>query len=71
MNYPVVCLVAIRNYGYDPLGLGKEETSLLRYQEGEIMNGRWAMLAVPGMIGAEALGYGNWMDAPTWVCCWG
>ncbi|GMH36024.1 hypothetical protein BSKO_03892 [Bryopsis sp. KO-2023] len=57
----------VGNYGYDPLGLGKDPATLLRFQEGELMNGRWAMLAVPGMIGAEALGFGNWMDAPTWA----
>lgn len=56
-----------RNYGYDPLGLAKNPDNLVRFQEGEILNGRWAMLAVPGMFLAEALGYGNWMEAPTWV----
>lgn len=31
------------------------------------MNGRWAMLAFPGIIATEAFGYGNWIDAPNWV----
>lgn len=51
----------------DPLGLGTEPASLSRFVEGEVINGRWAMLGVAGMIGVEALGYGNWYDAPLWA----
>eukprot|EP00803_Ostreobium_quekettii_P002606 evm.model.scf_107.3 EVM.evm.TU.scf_107.3 scf_107:32325-34460(+) len=57
----------IGNFGYDPLGLGKEPSNLTRFQEGELMNGRWAMMAVAGMLTVEALGYGNWFDAPKWA----
>lgn len=57
----------VGNYGYDPLGLAKDSSNLLRFQEGELLNGRWAMLAVPGMITTEALGYGTWMEAPEWA----
>lgn len=56
-----------RNYGYDPLGLAKEPALLARFREGELINGRWAMMAVAGMLTVEALGYGNWFDAPKWV----
>lgn len=31
------------------------------------MNGRWAMLGIAGCIGQEALGFGDWYDAPLWV----
>lgn len=51
----------------DPLGLGQDKASLERFVAGEVINGRWAMLGVAGMIGVEALGYGNWYDAPQWA----
>lgn len=57
----------VGNYGYDPLGLGKEPSNLTRFQEAELINGRWAMLGVMGMLGVEALGYGNWMESPLWA----
>lgn len=51
----------------DPLGLGQTASSLERFTEGEIINGRFAMLGVAGMVGVEVLGFGNWYDAPLWV----
>ena len=51
----------------DPLGLGTEPKSLERFVEAEVINGRWAMLGVAGMIGVEALGYGDWYAAPQWA----
>ena len=54
-------------YGFDPLGLGKDKASLERFQEAEVIHGRWAMLGVAGALGVEVLGFGNWYDAPTWV----
>ncbi len=32
-----------------------------------MINGRWAMLGVAGMLGVEALGYGDWYTAPMWA----
>merc|ERR550514_70401 len=52
------------SYGFDPLRLGSTPTNLARYQEAEIIHCRWAMLGVAGSIAVEALGYGNWYDAP-------
>ena len=58
----------------DPLGLGKTESSLERFTEAELMNGRWAMLGVAGALVPEVLGLGDWWSAPLWVslphtCC--
>merc|ERR1719230_1896847 len=52
------------SYGFDPLGLGSTPSNLARYQEAEIIHCRWAMLGVTGALGVEALGFGNWYDAP-------
>ena len=41
--------------------------SIDRLAEGELINGRWAMLATVGCLGVEALGFGNWFDAPLWA----
>eukprot|EP00188_Purpureofilum_apyrenoidigerum_P003532 Plantae.Rhodophyta-Purpureofilum_apyrenoidigerum.ctg373.p2 GENE.Plantae.Rhodophyta-Purpureofilum_apyrenoidigerum.ctg373~~Plantae.Rhodophyta-Purpureofilum_apyrenoidigerum.ctg373.p2 ORF type:complete len:226 (-),score=38.49 Plantae.Rhodophyta-Purpureofilum_apyrenoidigerum.ctg373:139-780(-) len=38
------------NFGFDPLGLGKNEAMRKKYQANEIANGRLAMLAVGGFI---------------------
>lgn len=51
----------------DPLGLGKTDASLERFTEGEIINGRWAMLGVAGALVPEVLGQGDWYNAPLWV----
>jgi light-harvesting complex I chlorophyll a/b binding protein 1 len=55
------------NYGFDPLGLGKTESSLERFTEAELMNGRWAMLGVAGALVPEVLGLGDWWSAPLWA----
>eukprot|EP00889_Picochlorum_renovo_P002248 jgi/Picre1/29278/NNA_004670.t1 len=52
------------SYGFDPLGLGKDAASLKRFQESEVIHGRWAMLGVAGSLGAELLGQGDWYSAP-------
>eukprot|EP00177_Eucheuma_denticulatum_P007552 GFKZ01013754.1.p1 GENE.GFKZ01013754.1~~GFKZ01013754.1.p1 ORF type:complete len:210 (-),score=30.59 GFKZ01013754.1:27-656(-) len=41
------------DFGFDPLGLGKEPTTFKKYQVNEIMNGRLAMIAVGGLIHQE------------------
>ncbi len=55
------------NFGFDPLGLAKEPSSLARFRESELIHCRWAMLGVAGCLAVELLGYGNWYDAPLWV----
>lgn len=41
------------DFGFDPLGLGKDPTTFRKYQVNEIMNGRLAMIAVGGLIHQE------------------
>eukprot|EP00878_Enallax_costatus_P029754 GHUV01032300.1.p1 GENE.GHUV01032300.1~~GHUV01032300.1.p1 ORF type:complete len:141 (-),score=29.13 GHUV01032300.1:59-481(-) len=55
------------NYGFDPLGLAKDPASRQRFTESEVIHCRWAMLGAAGVLGVEALGFGNWYDAPMWV----
>ena len=43
-------LRARSNYGFDPLSLGKEKDSLIRFRESEVIHGRWAMLGVAGSL---------------------
>jgi len=50
------------DYGFDPLGLSVTESVRNRLVEGEVMNGRFAMLAVVGAIVPELLGKGNFGD---------
>jgi hypothetical protein len=50
------------NYGFDPLGLAKDNTE--RLKEGEVINGRWAMLAALGCLVAELTGHGSWAEVP-------
>merc|ERR1719198_134005 len=57
------------DYGYDPLGLGKDPEQVLKYREAELIHARWAMLAAAGMIipegleanGADIVG-GTWFE---------
>jgi len=52
------------DYGFDPLGLGSDPERLKWYVEAELVNGRWAMIAVAGIIGSSALGVeGEWYEA--------
>lgn len=51
------------DYGFDPLKLGEVPGNLERHREAELIHCRWAMLAVPGVLIPEALGYGNWVEA--------
>ena len=52
------------DYGFDPLGLGKEPANLARFQEAELIHARWAMLGVSGAAGAEVITGVNWVEAP-------
>jgi light-harvesting complex I chlorophyll a/b binding protein 1 len=40
---------------------------LAKYQENELINGRYAMLGVAGILAVELFGQGNWVDAPKWA----
>lgn len=51
------------DYGFDPLGLGMNKDLLPWFREAELYNGRWAMMAVPGILFAEAVGKGPWWEA--------
>mmetsp|Transcript_11685 Transcript_11685/g.29908 ORF Transcript_11685/g.29908 Transcript_11685/m.29908 type:complete len:226 (+) Transcript_11685:86-763(+) len=47
------------DFGFDPLGLGSEPDRLKWYAEAEKTNGRWAMMAVAGILFTEALGFSD------------
>lgn len=57
------------DYGYDPLGLGKDPEQVRKYREAELIHARWAMLAAAGFIipegleanGADIVG-GTWFE---------
>jgi len=57
------------DYGYDPLGLGKDPEQVRKYREAELIHSRWAMLAAAGFIipegleanGADIVG-GTWFE---------
>uniref|UniRef100_A0A7S0RJT1 Chlorophyll a-b binding protein, chloroplastic n=1 Tax=Pyramimonas obovata TaxID=1411642 RepID=A0A7S0RJT1_9CHLO len=52
------------DFGFDPLGFGKNPEMLAKFKEAELMHARWAMLGVAGSLAVEILGLGNWLDAP-------
>lgn len=43
------------DYGYDPLGLGKDPAQVETYRAYELLHARWAMLAAAGIILPEGL----------------
>jgi light-harvesting complex II chlorophyll a/b binding protein 5 len=43
------------DYGYDPLGLGKDKETVEKYRANELIHARWAMLAAAGIIIPEGL----------------
>ena len=47
--------IALRSYGYDPLGLGKDAEQVEKYRAYELLHARWAMLAAAGIIIPEGL----------------
>jgi light-harvesting complex I chlorophyll a/b binding protein 1 len=53
-----------RSFGFDPFKFGEVPANLSRFQTAELINGRWAMLGVAGMIAVELFGQGTWYDAP-------
>mmetsp|Transcript_7523 Transcript_7523/g.22237 ORF Transcript_7523/g.22237 Transcript_7523/m.22237 type:complete len:271 (-) Transcript_7523:223-1035(-) len=48
------------DYGWDPLGLGADETALRWYRQSELQHARWAMLGVAGILGQEIINPGQW-----------
>ena len=56
---------AAGDYGFDPLRIGGNAELLPYYREAELMNGRWAMAAVAGILFTDAFGLGNWWEAGT------
>lgn len=51
------------DYGFDPLGLGKDPAFLKWYREAELIHGRWAMLAVVGIFVGQAWSGVPWFEA--------
>lgn len=51
------------DYGFDPLGLGKDPAALKWYREAEIIHGRWAMAAVVGILVGQAWSGIPWFEA--------
>ncbi|MEW5301145.1 MAG: hypothetical protein WDW38_004681 [Sanguina aurantia] len=48
------------DYGFDPLRLGTNPESLKWFREAELMNGRWAMAAVTGILFTEIFNLPKW-----------
>ncbi|XP_039038058.1 chlorophyll a-b binding protein CP24 10A, chloroplastic-like [Hibiscus syriacus] len=51
------------DYGFDPLGLGKDPAFLKWYREAELIHGRWAMAAVLGIFIGQAWSGIPWFEA--------
>ncbi|KAI4296336.1 hypothetical protein L6164_036302 [Bauhinia variegata] len=51
------------DYGFDPLGLGKDPAFLKWYREAELIHGRWAMAAVVGIFVGQAWSGVPWFEA--------
>ncbi|KAK9989138.1 hypothetical protein SO802_029377 [Lithocarpus litseifolius] len=51
------------DYGFDPLGLGKDPAFLKWYREAELIHGRWAMTAVVGIFVGQAWSGIPWFEA--------
>jgi len=45
------------DFGFDPLKLGEDSTSLEWYRQAELQNGRWAMLGAAGILVEDLLGH--------------
>ncbi|GBF88582.1 chlorophyll a-b binding protein, chloroplastic [Raphidocelis subcapitata] len=55
------------DYGYDPLGLGKDTEQVAKYRVNELIHARWAMLAAAGIIIPEGLAAsGSAIKGATW-----
>lgn len=54
------------NFGFDPLGLGKDPESLRWYQQAELVHGRTAMTAVAGILFPAILTKAGILNVPEW-----
>ncbi|MBA0821307.1 hypothetical protein Gotur_000982 [Gossypium turneri] len=52
--------------GFDPLGLAEDPENLRWYVQAELVNGRWAMLGVAGMLLPEVFTKIGIINAPQW-----
>ncbi|OIW18500.1 hypothetical protein TanjilG_13252 [Lupinus angustifolius] len=52
--------------GFDPLGLAEDPESLRWFVQGELVNGRWAMLGVAGMLLPQILTKLGLFNIPEW-----
>ncbi|KAL5981250.1 Chlorophyll a-b binding protein 4, chloroplastic [Asimina triloba] len=52
--------------GFDPLGLAEDPENLRWYVQAELVNGRWAMLGVVGMLLPEVFTKIGIINAPQW-----
>mmetsp|Transcript_5294 Transcript_5294/g.14761 ORF Transcript_5294/g.14761 Transcript_5294/m.14761 type:complete len:253 (-) Transcript_5294:118-876(-) len=53
------------DFGFDPLRIGANPDLLPYYKQAELTNGRWAMMAVAGILFTDAFGIGPWWEAGT------
>eukprot|EP00240_Pyramimonas_obovata_P013078 CAMPEP_0118922216 /NCGR_PEP_ID=MMETSP1169-20130426/1210_1 /TAXON_ID=36882 /ORGANISM="Pyramimonas obovata, Strain CCMP722" /LENGTH=259 /DNA_ID=CAMNT_0006863047 /DNA_START=85 /DNA_END=864 /DNA_ORIENTATION=+ len=51
------------DYGFDPLRLGGNPTLLPYFRDAELTNGRWAMMAVTGIMFTDAMGLPKFWEA--------
>ncbi|GMH40218.1 hypothetical protein BSKO_08122 [Bryopsis sp. KO-2023] len=58
------------DYGFDPLSLGRNPNTIRWFREAELMNGRWAMVAVPGVLAANARGCSKFWEVYREVDPW-
>lgn len=52
--------------GFDPLGLAEDPENLKWFVQAELVNGRWAMLGVAGMLLPEVLTSAGLLNVPKW-----
>ncbi|XBI81538.1 hypothetical protein VPH35_090417 [Triticum aestivum] len=52
--------------GFDPLALAEDPEDLRWFVQAELVNGRWAMLGVAGMLIPEVLTKAGLLNAPEW-----
>lgn len=52
--------------GFDPLGLAEDPENLRWYVQAELVNGRWAMLGVAGMVLPEVFTNFGIINVPKW-----
>nr|Q36718.1 RecName: Full=Chlorophyll a-b binding protein 1B-20, chloroplastic; AltName: Full=LHCI type I CAB-1B-20; AltName: Full=Light-harvesting complex I 20 kDa protein; Flags: Precursor [Hordeum vulgare] len=53
--------------GFDPLALAEDPEDLRWFVQADVVNGRWAMLGVAGMLIPEVLTKAGLMNAPEWL----